>query len=687
MQWNKISIRKLSALTKISLQYLRILLKIKIEFVHCLPYFTSINTLSHIDSLADFYKKQLKFFASELQHRVLDDQAERLKQETKSRVEAQMSTHKELSQSINQCLNTALGSITHLRLKEKLQHLVCKLKAANDRWLFLFQSDSGRMGDILDCFNQLERVSAETLNYINGIQSGFSDGFKTNAKLLVTLRKKLGDNFSKVLDLQYILDKKEKQLASFDSLNESEFSFKPIQEISFIQSDKSDVAFLLAITREDSIHEALTSKNEFIDEQLNKRLHALITLKATLPYGWERAIRQQRVIDLYQRWLNYLESHCQHFLNASTPMTWTVAVRVKQLITYEKKTLFKHLVASQNAYEIIMGLYAQLQKEPTTLHDLRKIKQTYRLSVSSLEKRLLERVTLIQSLVATLSLGITEQPGYQFGEVTTRIVSHAYDQFHSIPIFREPLPMPIQQGLEKITGIIYMLALCYTSNWIGYSNYTVNALMNVVLANVNPWLRLGEAGELLTQAVSESLPNSVVDLAQAHASTWMKALMAFDELSVLEHEWVLRWLSGLGIHLMLTTEESYLPRVCGYSFGTVAGKGAQWLTNKLASDSISHPVKQSIQVVANVVTYVTAYRCGYYLGYQMMPRPTLLTESEALKRLGLFKAPVNRQEIGQSFRNLARQCHPDKNLNNLNEANKQYMELTEAYQFLVKKNN
>jgi hypothetical protein len=405
-------------------------------------------------------------------------------------------------------------------------------------------------------------------------------------------------------------------------------------------------------------------KREYIVQALSNQL-ALITfqnrelqqktnqLSAVADLSLDSLVRLQRIIMAYESWYTVLQKMTQR----SISLDIHGAVLIQQALTYDKKTFLNQTFQTQRVLPILQAIESLLENYPSDklLAYCKTQKQSLQDKVEVLELALQAPHSYAQSWLATAILGITQQPEYQLGQLSSTLNVELFDQFSHIPVIGEPLTPRMLSGLGHAVGASFVGITLGLSNYWGYSYQMIALINRMMQAQVNTLIKLGAYGNL-------------------------------DELWIIEHERWLNWSAGLGIHLGMTMGVDIVPAAMGYVCGTALAEAATKIVDRCADAmDVNEHLLAGIKTLTHVITYTYAYQYAHQWGSAWRAEDAFdMPQNQAYEILGLGQY-AKESELKQRYRELALQYHPDRCNVDCETQGLKMADINVAYQTLKKK--
>lgn len=202
------------------------------------------------------------------------------------------------------------------------------------------------------------------------------------------------------------------------------------------------------------IESALRHKRSLLQTYSAQVQRKILFLKSHFGSDLHDAIRLQRIIELYKAWQEIL-NRCR----IQSPKNISEAMKIRALLTYEKKAFLKKQLEVQTIRDIVQALDrlvndGNLSSMAHALcNQLKKSKKTLKMTIRQRESQLKEKPRIVRcyrDFLSMLLLGITHHPEYQMGQLAARFGDKAGESSR-IPILREKLPDGMKSKLEHTT--------------------------------------------------------------------------------------------------------------------------------------------------------------------------------------------------------------------------------------------
>lgn len=463
---------------------------------------------------------------------------------------------------------------------------------------------------------------------------------------------------------------------------------KPLLVVDWLdKKDYGDLLFLLSLVSPACIEECLERKialYQEIFEYLQKQLQELITywgketqsitrLYRTLVFcqGWQKTL-QQALIKLGVNQINSDKNEKIGELNENIvkveeieetqPNTdWTTLFTLSRLFTYEKKAFFNEAFKKENAIWLFNELTQMIENKPElkdpqkALNYLNHEKQIIKTKLEKDKAVIMGKYHLWEKIITFFGLALTEQPMYKIGAIGFDIGLDSIDYVESLQPEKVNamynkidewgnrfIPTWIQERLnperdvkiiQNLTGLFCFLADQGVSSWLGYTYRSIAAINRVLFSQFDTWVNLG-------------------------------AKIGCDEISLLEKESAMNWLSGLSFHLLLQNTDYWLPTFLSYTAATAASFGTGIVIDDLVKDHIEDK-EWNPKVIAlgkfipqaNIYSYV--YSSSFKTSLEYLQSTREMTSAKALKTMGFYAEP-SKQDLRKRYHELARLYHYDK---------------------------
>jgi hypothetical protein len=476
--------------------------------------------------------------------------------------------------------------------------------------------------------------------------------------------------FRRAKYIQHRMNVLEKLLGKPDSI----LSFampKPLSVIDWLDKrDYADLLFLLTLISPEYLEVCLEQKFRFYQEILDGLQNQVTELISYWEEQTAAITRSYRILGFYQRWqikleqtlnkLDILPSDEQENLEPDNN-DWTTLFTFLRLFTYEKKTFFTEVLKKENALLLFSELTSLIDSNPhfidpeKILNYLSVQKQELKDNLAKNKDRILNKYPLWQKVPVFFGLALTEHPTYKIGKIGFDLAQDFIDQIENLePEMSQGINNKIDQWgnlfvpawlQEKLnsdyaTPIIQNLAglVCYLvdqgfSSWVGYSYRALASLHRTLFSQFDSLVSFG-------------------------------AKIAMDEISLLEKEMTIHWLSGLGIYLFLQDSDYWMPTFFSYTLATISSFGATIIIDELIKDKIEdkewNPKIIDIGkfvIQSNIYSWV--YLASFKTASEFLQSPEELTSVRALKVMGFYAQPSKR-DLQKRYHELARQYHSDK---------------------------
>jgi hypothetical protein len=416
--------------------------------------------------------------------------------------------------------------------------------------------------------------------------------------------------------------------------------------------------------------------------QKENKQQKLIKLKHYLGDVLNPIFRLFRTNFLYKTWGRELEK--------SKP---TDSIAIEKLLSTTKKLTFQQNLNQPNIiddfYKVIIkeiesgkipdNIFLRLQAEKTITCN----------KIIEYENQLQSKETIFSYLLATMIVGITTQPMYQFGYFAHQWGTHILDQFPKIS--GNPLDECFAEKFRHGEGITFLILSFLFTNWWGYFYYFINSINQFLFSHLNWWIKIGHYFDVASQYVTipilekleKILPNKARDILER-----LKDFSRFDEIGLLEKDDLLKWFTGLGINLICANFNYLMPNTVGYLFATLGARSTSKFVELIGKTlSLDNKTSQGFGILAHTVSYPYLYKWGFNTGHLLLS-PSVLPEAyekmspaEASEIFGSNEELLTTTEIERRFRDKALLVHPDKNPTP--EAKIAMYKLTEAREVLL----
>jgi len=437
-----------------------------------------------------------------------------------------------------------------------------------------------------------------------------------------------------------------------------------------------DFILIIHLHKPEHLGNILRQYKDIFQLKLNQTKKQTALLKRRLEQEFFAALRVQRIINIYQLWEKHLTSN-QYTQTRANDLTHFL--QLYRLFTYEKKAIFKQGFAGQFLYVVLQDLNAFMQTSANINENNTRIlldrlmtnRNELRTRVRNLEEQLQSQYRGMQKILAdtfsAVVLGVLQHPEYQLGRFTSEFMDHSFTQCSGIPVLNEALPPDLKNKLGHASGFAVLLISLIFSTRLGYSYHLVATITRIPLSHINALFRLGEWLDSIGYHVDHKFLTPLENLSPQQLTYLFeqyRSLIRWDELGVIEKDTLLQWITGLGIHLMLTMISGgqwFIPAITGYGVATGCREIAGWVTKKVAQIfGLSQETSTFAQVMAHITAYTCTYPYGFRLGAWFSPRQSAeLSYAEALKVFGLHSS-TTQTEIRKRFHELGLQYHPDK---------------------------
>ncbi|MBA3537191.1 MAG: hypothetical protein H0T84_11375 [Tatlockia sp.] len=451
---------------------------------------------------------------------------------------------------------------------------------------------------------------------------------------------------------------------------------KPLSVIDWLDKKYyADLLFLLSIISARELENCLEHKATLYQEIVENLQNQAEQLSVHWQNQTSAIIRMYRILKFYQHWqatlgktlgkLDIMQEN-DNDLVESEDSDWTTLSTFLRLFSYEKKTFFNEALKKENAIQIF-GSLTNLVDNKRELTDPQKIlnyldleKQKITTTIDEDKNRLLNKYPSWKKFIAFLGLALTEQPTYKIGMLGFDIGNDSIDSLENLQpekaqVINDKIndwgnklvPIWIQERLnperdvkiiKNLAGLFCLLANQGVSSWLGYTYYFVAAINRVLFSQFDAWVSLG-------------------------------SIIGLDEIGLLENETPMRWLSGLGIHMLfLQHSDNWLPTFFSYIAATSASFGSaivieELIKNEVEDKEIFNPKAIAIGKFAiEAGIYSKVYSASFQKIVELQQATTQLTHAKALKIMGFYAQPLKR-ELQKRYHERARQYHYDKCIN------------------------
>lgn len=403
---------------------------------------------------------------------------------------------------------------------------------------------------------------------------------------------------------------------------------------------------------------------------------AILALKERHGPALNDWVRAKATLMLYEKWENILHQLEIRLQKSPELSAFQKICLVENAFTYDKKKCFQIYLTQQRFFDLIFTLQRQGRLTPT-LQELQKTQYQLKARILKRETALKASFSRSNRLLATIWVGVTHQPDFELGQWLANTTLKQLDQYPQIPILGTQLPPELAQRTTQVIGLACLGLSLYVSNYIGYSYH--------LMASFNRWML---ANPESTWKIGRLLEKHFVPLFKSYLKKYPEwySKLRWDEIGCLEKETQINWFCGLLMNGVLTARYSPKIGAVSYLFATTATRSAQaHLQTLLAEYDLSQDAKIFSQVVVHALVYTFAYKQAiHWMSPSTPASQTKLDQSEALNRLGFFKAPEDTKIIKRRYYEMAKTFHPDQCILPQEECHEKMVELNEAYTSLTK---
>lgn len=491
---------------------------------------------------------------------------------------------------------------------------------------------------------------------------------------------------------------------------------KPLLVIDWLEDKKdySDLLFLLSIVSpeylEDCLEQKISLYLEIVEDLQNQT-------RLFIEYWGEQTqavIRSYRILGLYRRWEETLKESLNKLgivqngdkennenkevekiqeikedeetielevdeiseiqkIEKTKSTDWTTLLALERLFTYEKKIFFNEAFKKENTIQLFIKLTKLMDSKPELelknpqkmLSYLDNEKQLIKAKLENNKADIMKKYQLWEKTLSFFCLALTEQPTYKIATMLFDVGVGSADYIQALQpersqaistwfdqLCNEKLPMWIQEKhnpeyhgkiIKNFAGLLCFLGDQGISSWMGYTYRAVTAINRVLFSQFDTWVSLGDK-------------------------------VGLDEMSLLEKETAMGWLSGLSLHLLFQNTNYWMPTFLSYSASTAASFGSVIIIDDLINivdDLLKDYVKikewnpKAIALgkfALQASVYSIVYSSSFKKSLEFFP-PVLIsdemTPAKALKTMRFFTEP-SKGDLKSRYHELARQYHYDK---------------------------
>jgi hypothetical protein len=400
-------------------------------------------------------------------------------------------------------------------------------------------------------------------------------------------------------------------------------------------------------------------------------------------------VRTYRTIYFCKKWSQHLSAVQEKVQEELANPNLQLTLYLRRLMTYEKAAFFRQHFKAQRADHIIDELYKFVSHRDNVdfsadalLAKLKDEEKQILTSMRATEAILKANQTTCQQAIAELTLAITQLPAYQLGTQVVSLLNKLSDA-SNLPILAHPLPDALnEERIQTIAGIGFLGISLGMLRLTGYSYYFIATINNILFAHIDLLTQVGEVCDKLAQRVGLPLLDWLQSLTpeiMRNVIENLKEVIRFDRVGVAEKEKVMRWLSGLGVNLMMARKHMPSAAIFGYTAATTGAMVTDTLVKasaiRLGADTRA---AQAVGSVVRAIAYPQIYKAGYRTGISFF---FVSDEIRALRTLGLVKNATE-TEIHRRYRELAFLCHPDRPQD---QCKQDMAQINKAYKLLMKK--